>query len=451
MVFKHYRLGIFIVMLALVAISALCTYCFASHLYHWGALSAVVLAGISYYLLRQFDAVNRKLTLFLESIQYNDFTINFPVRGQHDRRTKALHEAFNNVFQVLKKMRAEKEEHLLYLNTVVQHIKIGIISYDSNGKISLYNTAACKLLSTPYLRNLHEINHYNAELYNLLLGLKPGQDGLLKLTSPHHTIQLSVLLTELRLRGQKYNLVALSDINPQLQQQELESWQNLTRVLRHEIMNSIAPVVSNIETINEILEEKDVNSNGTVSLSQASSEDIRKAFRAIERRSKGLLHFVDAYREFTDIPKPVLQEFQLFSYLQNIAQLIKQSIEEAEAEVHISVVPNNLKIHADPDLLEMVLINLIKNAIEASQKNHKPLIRIYGKLDINARPFISVSDNGQGISDDVMDKIFIPFYTTKKNGSGIGLSLSRQIMQMHGGQLQAVASRDKGSTFALRF
>jgi signal transduction histidine kinase len=256
----------------------------------------------------------------------------------------------------------------------------------------------------------------------------------------------------MKLRGHAYKLVAIQNIHSELESKEVDAWQNLTRVLRHEIMNSITPIASLTGTLNEILSEdlKPVG-NGFFEISDESLSDLEEGLQTIENRSKGLVKFVDAYRDYTSIPKPKFGLIKIDELFDHICQLLKREFKEIGIDFHANILFNDLEITADRELIEMVLINLLKNAKEALKEGEEPKIELTARVDGERRILLDVKDNGPGIIPEALERIFIPFYTTKKSGSGIGLALSRQIMQLHHGTLSVKSEPDLYTIFTLRF
>ncbi len=415
-------------------------------------VSPVILAFIILFqlfdIIRFVERTNRKLSRFLESVKYSDFSSGFAYDNKLGKTFRELNRSFNEVLEAFRQARAEKEEHLNYLHTVVQHVSTGLISFDNEGNIGLINTTAKRFLQAPQIHNLIELKPINPEVYRQLHELQPGHKALIRKSSD---ISLAMHATELRLRGNTYKLVALQNIESELQEKEIEAWQNLTRVLRHEIMNSITPIASLTETLNQILSEETEKKNGGYYIMEDSVEDLTDGLSTIENRSKGLIRFIDAYRDYTTIPKPKFSQVKIKKMFDHIFNLLFAEMESLGIEFNFSLVPENLEINADRELIEMVLINLIKNAREAIQETNEAKIEIRGRMDIDQRILIEVKDNGPGIIPEAMERIFIPFYTTKKDGSGIGLALSRQIMQLHNGSLYVKSEPDIYTIFTLRF
>ncbi|MEN7551120.1 ATP-binding protein [Rapidithrix thailandica] len=451
MTFNHFRVQILWRILLLALTFGGCTYFTVSERYLWTGLCGIVSAIIVYNLIYYMESTNRKVAFFLESVESSDFTVKFSKDSQLGKSFRELNEAFNKVLEAFRLVRAEKEENLSYLNTVVQYVRVGLLSYDYDGKVELYNNAAIKLLETPYLRNIAELEKYHPTLLQILKKIQPGSNMLLRHSQKNEELQLSVTATELRLRGRAFKLVSLQNIQPELQQKEAEAWQNLAKVLRHEIMNSITPITSYIETLNEILEEE-LAKNNSPQLNSQTIQDITKALLTIEKRSKGLLHFVNAYRSFSNIPKPNFSTFKVKNLLERVAQLFKVEAQKSNITLTCKAHPFDLELTADLELIETVLINLLKNAIEVTHEAPTPQVKLIGGIGSHCEVFIQVSDNGPGIIPEALEKIFIPFYSTKKQGSGIGLSLSRQIMYLHNGKLTVNSDLMKRETvFTLHF
>jgi two-component system, NtrC family, nitrogen regulation sensor histidine kinase NtrY len=390
---------------------------------------------------------NRKLTRFLESVKYSDFISGFTADNKLGRSFKDLNKAFNDVLEAFRKARSEKEEHWQYLNTVVQQVRTGIISFDVDGEVQLMNTNAKRFTGVTSIKNIKELIQINPRLYHAINSVEPGKGEMYK---SGNDLYLTIQATELRIRGTDVKLVTLQNIQPELQKQELEAWQNLTRVLRHEIMNSITPISSLTSTLREILDHDMTQKETHYELKDEGAEDLREGLLTIENRSKGLIKFIDAYREYTSLPKPKMVTVKLSQLLENVSQLMKNEIKKTKIEYQVECSSEYLTIQADIEMIEQVLINLLKNAVEALAETNDPKLSLTGRYAENA-VIIQVTDNGPGIIKEAREHIFVPFYTTKRTGSGIGLSLSRQIMQMHNGTLSVESEPDVKTVFTLKF
>lgn len=398
-------------------------------------------------LFRFVSQTNRKLTRFLESIKYSDFITGFTSDNKLGKSFKELNTAFTEVLEAFRKARSEKEEHGQYLNTVVQQVRTGILSFDSSGEVQLINANAKRFMGISSIKNIRELITTNPKLYHSINSVEPGKSELYKGSNELH---LTIQATELRIRGMDVKLITLQNIQPELAQQELEAWQNLTRVLRHEIMNSITPISSLTSTLREILDHEMVKKDDGYELKEEGADDLREGLATIENRSRGLIRFIDAYREYTSLPKPVFKNVNLKSLLEKVSNLLKPDLKRTNLEFHLECSSDYLTIQADEEMIEQVLINLLKNAKEALHETENPKLMLIGKYEENSIK-IEVIDNGPGIIKEAIDHIFVPFYTTKRTGSGIGLSLSRQIMQMHNGSITVESEPDVRTVFTLRF
>ncbi len=451
MVYKKFRIQV-VLRILLIVITLLLIFSFYRNPAY--RISTLIL-GILFvaqviFLIRYTEQTNRKLALFFSSIRNADFMGSFVEEGK-GKSFDELNREFNEVIDAFRKTKTEKEENFNYLLTVIQHVSIGVLVYTRNGKVDVYNNAVKSLLQVKHLRNIKQLASLSEELSKTLLEAKAGEKKLVKIFVGNELLQLSIHSTEFLMHGEKYLLVSLQDIHPELEQKEVESWQMLIRVLTHEIMNSITPISSLASTVQDILKEfkKD-----KTQLSEEEAEDlenITSAISTIERRSRGLLNFVELYRNLTRIPKPHFRYFPVADLFQRTLELMEPKFEKLDIQVTTKIFPGDLKLLADPDLVDQVLINLMLNAIDAVEKSETRQISLTASVNLNNRTLIEVTDTGIGISQDAMDKIFMPFFTSKKTGSGIGLSLSRQIMQMHKGSLSVRSAPGKGASFILVF
>lgn len=411
------------------------------------ALTVLIIVGQFVELYRFTSQTNRKLTRFLESVKYSDFISGFANDNKLGKSFRELNTAFNEVLEAFRKARSEKEEHWQYLNTIVQQVRTGIISFDPEGNVQLMNANAKRFVGIANLKNIHELEKENPKLYQVLIDVQSGKSELYKEGQEY---LLTLQATELRIRGNTVKLVTLQNIQTELQKQELESWQNLTRVLRHEIMNSITPISSLTSTLREILEQDLTKKEDVYELKAEGADDLREGLNTIENRSKGLIKFIDAYREYTSLPQPKIATVGVKDLIEKVAQLLKPELKKTEIDFSYKWESEYLTVQVDTEMIEQVLINLVKNAIEALENTPSARIEVVGRYQNNS-VLIEVIDNGPGIIPEAIERIFIPFFTTKKTGSGIGLALSRQIMQMHNGALSVKSELDVKTVFTLSF
>ena len=399
-------------------------------------------------LIRYVTKTNRDLNRFLLSIKHSDFSQSFTNKLKGSGFDE-LNTAFSEVTKEFQQAKIEKEEHFRFLQTIIDHVGIALIAYNPDGEVELINNAAKKLLKIPRLGNIKDIESISPGLADKLSSISPGDKDLVKLKQGDDLLQLSIYATGFILRQQQLILVAMQNIQSELEEKEMISWQNLIRVLTHEIMNSITPIASLASTATGLLKNgkecqvpEDVNE---------IIVDVRHAVNTIERRSKGLITFIDNYRELTRIPKPDFKIVQVKGLFERVEILMKDQFEHHSIKFNKAVDPESLTITADPDLIEQVLINLFKNSVEAVSGASHPKIKLKAGTDGRGNPVIKVIDNGKGITEAVAERVFIPFFTTKPEGSGIGLSLSRQIMRAHKGTIGVTSTPDEKTVFKLRF
>ncbi len=448
--FKNFRLTIVFRVLLIVASAILLLSIIQNPDF---VISSIILIIVIVFqivsLVKYVERTNRKLTTFLESIRHSDFVSSFSDQGL-GKSFDELNTAFNEVINEFKKTRAAKEEHFNYLQTVVQHVSIGIIVFEKSGKVDMFNNAVKSLLKINNLRFIKDLDKIDSNLAELMENIKAGSREVIKVFIDDEILQLSVRATEFRMRQKDYVLVSLQNIHSELEAKEMDSWQKLIRVLTHEIMNSITPIVSLSSTVKEVLIDKDTNMLHK-DIDDDDVETSLSALTTIEKRSQGLLNFVQVYRNLTRIPKPNFRYFEVAELFDRVESLLKPKFQESSISCRFIVVPGSLKLTADPDLIEQVLINLVINSIQALKNTEQPKILVRATQISPNKVNINVADNGHGIKPDVMEKIFVPFFTSKKEGSGIGLSLSREIMRLHKGSLTVRSKPEKETVFTLHF
>ncbi|MBT3382514.1 MAG: ATP-binding protein [Prolixibacteraceae bacterium] len=332
----------------------------------------------------------------------------------------------------------------------MEHAATGILTFDKNGFILHSNSLAKRLLSLDVLTHLNQLDKIDHKLFVSIKNIQPSEQGLVTFNNESGTIQLLIKASSFISEKKELMLLSVQDIKNELDEKELDSWRKLIRVMMHEIMNSITPITS----LSESLARYFYTDGGIKSPSEINEKTIETTIRGLEvirEQGKGLISFVDSYRKLTRLPKPEKKHFLAKTLIENI-NILSGSFEYSESiEIRFEVNPEELEILADEKLISQVLINLVKNAFQANAENNNAKVKIWSGIGESGRPEIRVIDNGPGITEDVLEKIFIPFFTTKENGSGIGLSLSRQIMQMHGGSLKVISTPGKVTMAVLSF
>lgn len=449
--FRNFRLGIIIrsLLLSMAIFSAI--YAFQQEeWYVTTVISAIVSIVILISIIQYAEKYKKGLGEFLLSIKSRDFISS--TASLSDKKSKdILKEAYNVIMKEFQNIRIDKEVQYHYLKTLIEHVRIALFTFEQNGSIQFINKTASDLLGIHQNNKISHLKSFDVNLYNLVLRLKSGESELIKVKIHDELMHLSVYATELKIQKKKIKLISLQNIKQELEYQELESWQKLIRVLTHEIMNSVTPISSLSNAMNESLSELGENKANLAKLSDDDFEDMISSLKTIETRSKGLLKFVSSYKQLTRIPKPDFKEVNLIELINHCYTLLKKKIVDTSIKFNMIKSDSAVYVHADYDQIEQVVINLLINAIDAVSSQEKPEIVIKIEAQPSNKHKIIISDNGKGIDPEDMDKIFIPFYTTKKDGSGIGLSLSRQIMRLHKGAIRANSELKKGTEFILEF
>ncbi len=414
---------------------------------------AILFAGLGAYqiklLVRDLDSSNRNIASFLDSIRFDDLSASFKTDSQ-DPTVQRLHGELNEAITNLRNTRKEKDADLLFFKNIVTHVGIGLIVFKENGKIEIINSAARKLLRVNRIDKITDLKEVSENLVDVFTKLRTGGRELTRIKIGEDLLQLSIYAIELTLRNENLKLISLQNIQSELEEKEMEAWQNLVRVLTHEIMNSVTPISSLSDMVEEDL-GKHLERNSDQPVTKDQLEDIHLSLKTISKRSEGLINFVKEFRSLAMVPKPRMSDINLKDLLDELCQLHKKEMADANIQVSMSVNPPDLFIHADKSQIEQVLINLIKNAMQAFDKPDNRMLEVKAYQNDKQRIIISVKDNGTGIDPEALEKIFIPFFTTKKNGSGIGLSLSRQIMRQHQGSLTVKSAVGQGTEFFMRF
>jgi nitrogen fixation/metabolism regulation signal transduction histidine kinase len=392
---------------------------------------AIVVLLQVFLLIRYVESHVDTLEEFFASINYEDFTRRF-VEDDVDAELK---ESFNRVLRRFQDARADRDMQADYLETVIRHVPVPFLAAKSDGSFSFVNNPARRLLGITPLRHIDQLAVFDESLPEKIRAIPSGHQQLLQTRIHQVPAELRVSVSEIRMRGEIERLYSLENLSGELTAREASAWRNLIRVLTHEIMNTLTPITSLAQTAVTMLDKPAVGS------------EIRAAIETIARRSDGLTSFVSRYRELLKVPQPVPVDVRVDAALQDVVALMREPL--AACEVVIDVVPQSLEVRADKPLLDQVLLNLVRNAIDAMSSQPSPSLRLEGHLDAG-RVIIAVTDNGDGIDEQTIEQIFIPFFTTKRDGSGIGLSLCRQIMTAHGGDI-SVQTGAGGTTMRLIF
>lgn len=389
------------------------------------------------------DEVNQ----FVESVHYRDFSRHFDVR-KAPNELKPLRKGFNEINSTFKLISRERETQYQYLQKVLELVDTGILSYElETGDVSWINESFKKLMGIPYLKTIHSLEKREPDLCREVLALKPGDSKIVTMTRNQQLIKILVTASIMRSEDKLNKLVAFQNVSEALDETESKAWQKLLNVMTHEIMNSVAPISSLADTLKNRLQSPEI-ANSPVS---SQLEDLELGIDTIKRRSEGLLKFTESYRSLNKITKLDLTRIRVRNLFENLNSLMRPTLEKKKIELEIILRDPTLAIEADINLIEQVLINLLVNAIEAVKDSEEPRIILSAEIQSNNKTLVKVTDNGLGMPPELLDKIFIPFFSTRKTGSGIGLSLCKQIMLLHKGNIQVQSSEGKGSAFILQF
>ncbi len=401
------------------------------------------------YLLRFLRRTNRELSKFIEAIKQEDYSLKYPAMKDKSSISE-LHESFNTIIDAFKQVKIEREIQFNFLELIIENIEIGILAINDFEDVVLMNSAAEKLLGVhkpkTWLQLKAKADMFCIEAETIF----SGGNKLLEWKTGNESFNLSIEVINASLLDQPHKLITLNNIKKEIEQKELGAWIKLIRVLNHEIMNSTTPISSLTETILMLLEDEKAMPRPIAEMNEQVINDVIGSIKTIQKRSNGLYDFVNEYRKLTKVPPPKIEQVVVKELIDDVLKLMQPEFTNKKIIFKLQVEPDDMMIFLDPNLIEQVLINLIKNAVEALDETNRPEIELRAG-HANEHPFISVSDIGPGIEAEMMDEIFVPFFSTKEEGSGIGLSLSRQIMHLHGGQISVQSTQYTSTTFTLTF
>lgn len=387
--------------------------------------------------------ISRDLYTFISALANEEYSIQF----SDDKRSKnlqALYHLYNTTASRFQKVKYDRDLQHLFLEEILNQIEVGILAFDKNGKVLLNNRAFRELFRCSKPQTLSDLN---PDIHKVVSEIKPGNRKLFYYSIEDEKLILSTHSTSFVLKEKSMTLVYFHNIKSELDEQELESWQKLFNVLTHEIMNSVTPISSLSSSLNSKL-KRDIADKGIAEPKTLSL--LSEGLDAVANRTKGLLSFTESFRKLSKVPKPKIAEIELEELFDRIKTLFSSTLQASEIGFSYSLSPEASVIFADPQQIEQVFINLTQNAIDALSNISKGKIDVKASKNSEGKTEISISDNGVGIADDTIEKVFIPFYTTKEKGSGIGLSLSRQIVRMHGGSIDIKSEVGKGTVVTIK-
>ena len=414
-------------------------------------LYLVFIAPVIIYQVVEFYRFHKKayeeLNQFVESVHYRDFSRNFDVKHA-PVDLQPLRKGFNEINSTFKIISKEKETQYQYLQKILELVDTGILSYKiTTGEVVWMNESLKRMLQLPYLKTISSLVRRDEILHKNIVELKPGETKIATAHLEKSSFKILLSATSFQTDGEKFKLIAFQNVDEALDETESKAWQKLLSVMTHEIMNSIAPISSLADTLKSRL----LQSLPALNNESGSVDDLELGIDTIKRRSEGLLKFAETYRNLNKITKPNLKKIYVRDLFESINQLMQPTLDQKNIDLQIVLKDTGIMLEVDTNLIEQVLINLVVNSIEAVKDKADAKIVLSSYRDSNNKMVISVADNGTGMPAEVIDKIFIPFFSTKKNGSGIGLSLSKQIMMLHRGNIQIHSVEDTGTSFLLHF
>lgn len=439
------RSVILILLIAVSAITATLGF-FYLNIQVIGIAASLLFIVFTWHLISYQTRFFSKVSYFFDAVRNEDSALSFP-KLQNDRFLNELSSNLNRINEQLKEIKTESRQQEQYFQTLTDHVATGILSFDDTGFIFNANKNLKQMLGLEQLTHLRQLHKVDTQLAYILKNLLPGNQRMHTIKSPSGTnINLLLKSTSFKNKNRTLRLVSVQDINDQLSEKEMESWLKLIRVLTHEIMNSIAPVTS----LSENLKNLYIRDGAVIKPEMVSETTIAKTAKGlevIEQQGISLINFVESYRKLTRLPKPELKPVNVRNLIENTVLLNKSLWPDIQISLQIN--DPDLQIAADEKLFPQVLINLLKNAAEALEGMENASIQIQTHRNREGKIEICIRDNGPGIPPELLEEIFVPFFTTRESGSGIGLSLSRQIIRLHGGKLTANSQPGKETTFCI--
>lgn len=448
--FKKFSLFIAIrtilVMVNLLVLSLL----ISSDGYHATTFIALILLVFqSLSLVRFVSKTNAELVRFLDAARYADYSQRFDLTSLGSGFGE-LGRAFTDILDRFQTASSTHEEQQRHLKAIVEHVPVPLLSISSDGSLTLWNNASRKLFGANHVTKLRDLEPFGEEFAKHLSTVKPGERRLVNFTIDGMEHQLSIAATQILLTKTQETLVSMQDIQSELDIAQLQAWQDLVKVLTHEIMNSITPVASLAKTTVDLVADCKQKANAYPELSD-DLQDISEAVETVARRSDGLIQFVSSYRQLTRLPNPNKTKMNVSTLFQQSCSLGTQQWNNKGIELQVNIEPSELEVTVDKDMLEQVLLNLLQNAEHAVENSSSPVVNLKAFLNKRGHVVIEVCDNGKGIPEDIGNKIFVPFYTTKPKGSGVGLALTRQIMLAHSGAIKYEVKETGGTIFRMTF
>lgn len=445
--FRNYNLGLFFFLSAVIILSFIAGWSFHSGFIHLFIIVLLLISIIGILLFRYINSTNREVLFFFKALENEDTSIQYKSK-KRNRIIDELHEHLNSLNVCFTNIKKENELQEQYFKKIIENISGGLMIISQTGYINHINRNALDLLNIPELTHVKALRRINNQLPYKLLNLKNREKLEIEIRNKMKAIKkvIGIQSSEMLLGGEKVKIITLHDLSAEMERKEIDDWIRLIRILSHEIMNSLAPITSISTTLKELWTEK---SSVTDKFGTAIVHRTLKGLDAISEQSEGLTAFFESYRLLSRIPEPQIKEFDICHMFDKLQTLIEHDLKDSKVRAIFDCIDRDLSLKADEQMITNVLINLIRNAAQALESEEKGVIRVKAEKEKDTLT-LSVKDNGPGIPDDIKKEIFMPFFTTRKKGSGVGLSYSRQVMNMHGGKIEFV-SEPGGTEFRLVF
>jgi len=399
------------------------------------------------YLVYFLNKTNRDLARFFDIFRFHDGTMTFKVPD--GEKMSPLNIAFDKVLREFRQVRMELESEKFFYRNALNHIGVGLLVVNPDNSVRFGNRAIHRMAEDGILENLGHLDRLKPGIAAALLEMSPGDRKLERVVIRGEVVQLSIRCTLFRIENELFRIFSFQDIKQEIETNEADAWQKLIRILTHEIMNSVSPVTLTASGLIQLL-EKDGVPRPVSEIDSMTLDSIRKGLDAIRKRSRGLASFVENYQAINHLPQPVITLIPVHSLFAQTELIMKEELQKNQVRLETMIAPPSLVLHADERFISQVLINLISNALQALENCPLKKVRL-AAFQMEDQVRISVTDNGKGIPPGLLDSVFVPFFTTREKGSGIGLSLSREIMKLHGGGIRVHSDPGKETTFTLLF
>ena len=450
MVFRHFVAALILRLAAVGVDMALVTWLLLEPGYHSATLlTAIVLVLLVAELWRFVSRTNREVARFLDAVRFADYSQRFDF-DKAGSGFAELGRTFTHIIDEMRDRRAGQESEMRRLKALIEHIPVPLMTVHADDSITLQNNAARRLFGATHVTRVNDLRQFGPGFARAVDEAIPGDRELVTFTVEGAEYQLTLAATEVIIDGDRERLISLQDIQSEIDATQAEAWQDLVRVLTHEIMNSITPVTSLAQTAAELVDDV-VRETGPESPVAEDLQDVQSAVATVARRSDSLLQFIDSYRQISRLAPPEKKRVALADLFETVTSLAEAEWDDPGVALASTVEPAGLYVYADRDLLEPVLLNLLRNAWQATKAVDGPSIELRGRLNRRGNTVIEIEDNGHGVPTEIATKIFVPFFTTREGGSGVGLALARQVMIAHGGFIRLGKQNGAGTTFTLTF